>query len=207
MTTVKSNNCLLQTPVLQGRLLLARGADDVQPAPHEQLRVSRAMKTAFSFVADFLAGIALLWAVQSSADQFSSVPREDFWQPGPGIINAVAQANGVIYVGGSFQSVLRSQPSGVGAYDLNSGTRDPDFPLVAGTAFAVLPDNEGGWFIGGDFSAIGGVSVKNLAHVRADKTVDPNWAPGEQPPRLFSSFRQRTLRGQLTSMPIQFAAA
>lgn len=122
--------------------------------------------------------VALLGIIgESAADQFSSVPREDFWLPGPGMINAVAQANGVTYVGGSFQSVLTSQPSGVGAYDLNSGARDPDFPLVNGRALAVLPDNEGGWFIGGGFAGVGSIALQNLAHVRADKTVDSSWTP------------------------------
>jgi hypothetical protein len=107
-----------------------------------------AMKTSSWMFVPSLFAVCLLSVLNSAGDQFSSVPREDFWLPGAGVVNAVAQANGVIYVGGGFQTVIPSPPSGVGAYDLNSGDRDPGFPLVNGQAWVVIPDNEGGWFIG-----------------------------------------------------------
>ena len=45
-------------------------------------------------------------------------------------------------------------------------------------------DGSGGWFIGGEFSAVGDVARSNLAHIRADGTLDPAFAPqADQPVR------------------------
>ncbi len=50
------------------------------------------------------------------------------------------------------------------------------FPRVAGTVRAVVPDGEGGWFIGGYFTAVGGEPRNDLAHVLRDGCV-AGWAP------------------------------
>jgi hypothetical protein len=53
-----------------------------------------------------------------------------------------------------------------------------DFPRVKGSAvYAIVGDGSGGWFIGGEFSTIGGVACPNLAHVGDDGTVDRAWCP------------------------------
>jgi hypothetical protein len=53
----------------------------------------------------------------------------------------------------------------------------PDTPLVEGSVFVMMPDEAGGWFLGGAFDAIGGVPRRNLAHLLADGSVDANWNP------------------------------
>ncbi|HXJ70369.1 MAG TPA: hypothetical protein VNM39_15810, partial [Verrucomicrobiae bacterium] len=50
------------------------------------------------------------------------------------------------------------------------------FPHVNGTVLAATADGDGGWFIGGAFTHVGGVPHANLAHIRANLTVD-SWAP------------------------------
>ena len=107
--------------------------------------------------------------------QPSSVPREDFWVP-DGPVNAVVETNGVIYIGGLFDYVSPNSRTG-GAYDLLSGASLPGFPRFGGTIKAIVTDNAGGWFVGGSFSSVDGFSIANLAHVRADKSVDTNWLP------------------------------
>src|SRR5207247_680466 len=124
-----------------------------------------------------LLGLSLLVCLHSDGDQFSSTPRDDFWMPGAGGVGKVLEASGVVYVGGGFRVLIPSPPSGAGAYDVNSGARDQDFPKVNGSVWVVIPDSEGGWFIGGDFTSVGDTAVRNLAHVRDDKSVDPNWVP------------------------------
>jgi hypothetical protein len=53
-----------------------------------------------------------------------------------------------------------------------------DFPAVRGSAVnAIADDGQGGFVLGGTFSSVGGVACRNLAHVRADGTVDPAWCP------------------------------
>ena len=51
-----------------------------------------------------------------------------------------------------------------------------DFPRVNGTVLAATPDGEGGWYIGGAFTHVGGAPHANLAHIRADLSVD-SWSP------------------------------
>src|SRR5207249_10813039 len=51
------------------------------------------------------------------------------------------------------------------------------FPRVIGTVLTALPDGAGGWYIAGQFTAVGGVSRTNIARVLANNTV-ATWNPG-----------------------------
>ena len=42
---------------------------------------------------------------------------------------------------------------------------------------AIVGDGKGGWFVGGDFTSIGGVACPNLAHVTASRAVDRRFCP------------------------------
>src|SRR5262249_56306105 len=42
---------------------------------------------------------------------------------------------------------------------------------------ASAPDGSGGFYIGGDFTHVGGLARHGLAHILADRSVDPNFAP------------------------------
>src|SRR5438067_1733341 len=105
--------------------------------------------------------------------QPSSLPREDFWVP-DGEVRAVIETNGVVYVGGIFDYVSPVSETG-SAFDFESGATLPDFPKITGAVKAVVTDNAGGWFIGGLFTSVGGISITNLAHIRSDRTVDTTW--------------------------------
>jgi len=117
----------------------------------------------------------LLLSTSLTLAQPSSVPRDDFWVP-DGPVNAVVETNGVIYIGGLFGYVSPNSGTG-GAFDLLSGAPVPGFPRFAGAIKAIVPDNVGGWFVGGSFASVDGVPIANLAHVLTNKTVDTNWAP------------------------------
>jgi|GEM_PF-474798 len=104
----------------------------------------------------------------------ASVPREDFWVP-DGPVHAVAESAGTLYIGGNFRMVGPNTGLGVA---LNASSAQPDnvWPRVEGTAiYAVVPDGEGGWFVGGDFVRVGGLPRTNLVHILPDNTVDPAW--------------------------------
>lgn len=49
------------------------------------------------------------------------------------------------------------------------------FPWVDGSIHTIIPDGEGGWFVGGDFDRIGIVIRNNIARILPDFTVDPNF--------------------------------
>ena len=49
-------------------------------------------------------------------------------------------------------------------------------PKVAGNVYAAAPDGSGGWYLGGQFTHVGGVPRLNLAHVYGNRTLAA-WNP------------------------------
>ena len=97
-----------------------------------------------------------------------------------GAVYAVTQVGNRIYVGGSFTRVGPNTGFGV-PLDPVSGARASIFPKVNGPVLVAVPDGEGGWFIGGDFSRVGGncgspCSHTNAAHILANGSVT-DWRP------------------------------
>jgi hypothetical protein len=103
-----------------------------------------------------------------------------------GAVNAVIRSGDTVYVGGLFDRV--GPRTGPGVEVGLDGAQTPGLPEVAGTGptasygaggyvEAVVPDGTGGWYIGGLFSHVGASPRTNLAHIRADRSVDPAFAP------------------------------
>jgi hypothetical protein len=110
----------------------------------------------------------------SAASQLpSNLARGDFWVT-DGPVNAAALDNGVLYLGGSFNFVRPNVGTGL-ALDANTGAVIDSVPKVNGTVSAAVADGVGGWFIGGSFTAVGGIAATNLAHIRGDNSVDGGW--------------------------------
>src|SRR5207302_11504161 len=57
----------------------------------------------------------------------------------------------------------------------NAGVMYPDTPMVAGVVYAIAPDGQGGYFIGGEFRAVGGLPRNFAAHILPDLGLDPAW--------------------------------
>ena len=92
-----------------------------------------------------------------------------------GTVYATARQGDVVYVGGQFSRFGPPTGSGV-VLNATTGEAIPPILSIVGTVNAALPDGAGGWFIGGTFTRVGGVSVRNLAHLLAGGSVAP-WAP------------------------------
>ena len=56
------------------------------------------------------------------------------------------------------------------------------WPVVGGTVNAVASDGSGGWFIGGSFASIGTRHADNVAHIKADGTLDTGFAASTDGP-------------------------
>lgn len=97
-----------------------------------------------------------------------------------GEFSHVGPASGHGLALGAVGSAEEGRPVGSSA-DESAGPPLPgaaEFPHVAGgDVHAVVPDEHGGWFIGGDFTSIGGEAVPRLAHIQPDGTVDGDWVP------------------------------
>lgn len=87
-----------------------------------------------------------------------------------GVVTSFACIGSTLYLAGSFTSVGPNTGGGV-PVDPVVGSPVPCYARVNGTVYACVADGRGGWFVGGDFTAVGGVPRVNLAHVRADGSV------------------------------------
>ena len=104
-----------------------------------------------------------------------------------GAVNAILETNGVVYLGGEFKHVSPNGGRGT-LVNIYSGQKVPLLPQANGAILSVIQDGAGGWFIGGQFSSVGGVPLTNIAHLFADLKVDPNWRPNPSGPtnRVFA---------------------
>jgi len=118
---------------------------------------------------------ASLFLASVPAAEMSNTARHDFWVV-DGFVFTTVVTNGVVYVGGDFRSVAPNAGRGA-LLNIFSGESSPLLPQVNGAILSVVPDGAGGWFVGGEFTAIGGFPRTNLAHILADLKVDPAWAP------------------------------
>jgi len=95
-----------------------------------------------------------------------------------GAVDAIVDTGTVTYIGGQFTEVGPRTGPGVG---ISASTgNDLGLAQVSGggnTVDAVAPDGSGGFYIGGDFTHVGGLARRNIAHIRSDGTVDPSFDP------------------------------
>lgn len=105
----------------------------------------------------------------------SATPRTGLWVP-DGEVTAATVVGGRLWAAGDFTRV-GPYTGGSARVDRTTGAPDPAWPDVSGTVDAVEPDGSGGAYLGGDFDAVGGAARGGLAHVLADGTVDPTFAP------------------------------
>src|SRR5215213_8662159 len=109
----------------------------------------------------------------------SSIPDTSFVTDGP--VHAVARSADTIYLGGDFGQVAPRTGPWV-ALSASTGEVDRAMPQFSGSSGgdgvrATVSDGAGGFFVGGDFSRVGGLPRNNLVHILADKSVDPAWDP------------------------------
>lgn len=82
-----------------------------------------------------------------------------------------------LYAGGSFiQSDAEYSGRGV-EIDIDDNEVNPLMPEVNNIIYTTMTDNSGGWYIGGDFTDIGGVTRNKIAHILSDGSVDPVFNP------------------------------
>lgn len=113
----------------------------------------------------------LLWLSASTSGAVTS-------RPGMPIPDDAVQTMTILgnrlYFGGGFQAVGRATQGFVITDALSGVPLSP--PLMSGSTNVILPDGQGGWFIGGTFHEIAGLARTNAAHLLADGSVSP-WNP------------------------------
>lgn len=99
-----------------------------------------------------------------------------WWMPN-GSVNTVVKdpSQDVVYIGGTFSFVGKNVRFGT-LLTTTNGLADFNFLNPNGTVNAVISDGVGGWYIGGAFTTIGGVTRNRLARINSDGTLNA-WNP------------------------------
>jgi trimeric autotransporter adhesin len=131
-----------------------------------------------------LASLLISLAVSGLAGRpaFAQVLDTKLWGTG-GNVSAIARSGNTLYIAGALGEV---GPNTGGGVPLSASTAAPDslFPKVTGYVYAAVPDLQGGWYIGGDFTAVGGLPRSSLAHILRDGSV-ASWAPSQDDHNVF----------------------
>jgi hypothetical protein len=97
------------------------------------------------------------------------------WVP-DGEVKAATVSGSTLYIGGNFSRIAPYTGSSA-LFNAASGELEKPWPEVNGVVNDVVSDGSGGWYLAGDFKSVGGAPRTDLAHVLADGTLDPNFAP------------------------------
>ncbi|MCB0827785.1 MAG: delta-60 repeat domain-containing protein [Solirubrobacterales bacterium] len=88
------------------------------------------------------------------------------------VLDIAVAPNGDTYIAGEFSGVGTRSGPGV-AFSKSTGAWDEGLAEFAGgRIWDAVPDGSGGFFVGGDFSYVGGLQRFGLAHILADGTSD-----------------------------------
>jgi prepilin-type N-terminal cleavage/methylation domain-containing protein len=90
---------------------------------------------------------------------------------------AAAESSSVSSASSSAAPVAVDVQNGVSFNTLTSQLVAPWPTIENGAVLSSVPDGSGGWYIGGWFDTIDGVSRNYAAHILADGTLDPVWNP------------------------------
>ena len=116
-------------------------------------------------------------AVNDATSATAGTPSADpkLWGADGNVLDMACSGN-TLYIAGSFRTVGENT-GGLVPVDAETGEVLRPFPKVAGSVYAIVPDSSGGWYIGGEFTAVDGKPRSCLAQVRADGSVS-DWNPG-----------------------------
>lgn len=112
---------------------------------------------------------------------FAERPVDTTLHAADGEVRSVAQVGDTVVMGGSFTKVGPAKPGAAGLVDLGTSSFQGGFPEVVGVVHTAVADGVGGWFLGGQFSSVGGQARANLARVNAAGNVT-GWAPAVNGP-------------------------
>ena len=104
----------------------------------------------------------------------SRVANASLWSTDDLVLD-MARSGQTLYLAGAFRTVGENL-GGLLTTDPNDGEFLSHMPKVTGHVFAIASDNHGGWYIGGDFTAMSGKPRSGLARVGADGVVN-DWQP------------------------------
>ncbi|HUS36506.1 MAG TPA: hypothetical protein VM680_14235 [Verrucomicrobiae bacterium] len=116
----------------------------------------------------FLVALPIARAVEVASKPTRNLIVTDGW------VQAIKEANETVYIVGKFHRA-GGWTGGAAFVHTASGDAISGFPKVDGVVSAAVSDGNGGYFIAGEFSEVGGLPRKNIAHLTRQRQVDTNW--------------------------------
>jgi hypothetical protein len=116
----------------------------------------------------FIVALPIATAVEVASKPTRNLIVTDGW------VQAIKEANDTVYLVGKFHRA-GAWTGGSAFVDATSGNAISGFPKVDGVVSAAVSDGNGGYFIAGEFSEVGGLARKNIAHITNQRQVDANW--------------------------------
>lgn len=124
-----------------------------------------------------LLGFCALLPAQAA---YAQTLQAHWWVPNQPV-NAVVKddAHNTVILGGEFNWLCPPKPFGM-VTNAGTGAPEPGMQYPDGEVYGSVPDGNGGWFICGSFTHIGGQPRKYLARINANGSLHPwNPAPNE----------------------------
>jgi hypothetical protein len=153
----------------------------VVDAAWRRMTMARSTEMKECSAGETLKGLVVLMALISCAPSAQAFPQPVPSQSAYGVLDghviAIARHGDVTYLGGNF-SELAAMTGAFARLDAATGGRSALLPEAEnGEVRASVPDGQGGFYIGGTFTAIGGVPRAGIGHILADGRVDPDFNP------------------------------
>ena len=125
--------------------------------------------------------IALNPTTGAYANWQSAAIRSSYLRATPSNKNHLTTAGSRLFVSGDFD-LIGQKTGGLSGFNNSTGKLLSTLPSITGTANAIVSDGNGGYYIGGNFSKVGSVTVQHLTHLNPDGTVDNSFSPSPDAP-------------------------
>jgi hypothetical protein len=93
-----------------------------------------------------------------------------------GTVKAMASMGDTLLVGGQFSLVGNFTESSGAPVIKRTNLVNQNFPSINGEVWSAIPDGKGGWYIGGNFTNVGGVTRNNAARIDGNGNL-LSWNP------------------------------
>ncbi|MEO0898288.1 MAG: T9SS type A sorting domain-containing protein [Bacteroidota bacterium] len=116
---------------------------------------------------------------QYSLAKINTQTAEPIFIPGTdgGTVYDMDVDQGVLYTVGNYSGTSGYYTGRVAEVQVGNDIPTYEFPAINGTVNAIVPDGNGGWYVGGNFFDVGDVPQRRLAHILPNYGVDPNFTP------------------------------
>lgn len=132
------------------------------------------IRTALTAVVVAATGVLAAPSAARAEPALSYVPDSSWWGTNGRVVDIVAQG-GRVYLAGGFDYIGPTTGNGV-PVDAVTGVKAPSTAVVNGPVYAAVADGQGGWYIGGDFTRVGGQYRRDAAQIDASGQLT-RWNP------------------------------